>query len=81
MPSKSTVPGDSEWFPLNGNSIVFYPQTETFAAKVLLKRFRLNGQLQQRIKSTESKVTMQKFYLPLKVRGRNRLNQTLRENN
>ena len=80
MPCKSTV-GDSEWFPLNGNSIVFYPQTETFAVKGLLKRFRLNGQLQQRIKFTELKVTMQKFYLPLKVRGRNRLNQTLRENN
>ena len=81
MPSKSTVPGDSEWFPLNGNSIVFYPQTETFAVKVLLMRFCLNSQLQQRIKSTESEVTMQKFCLPLKVRGRNGLNQTLRENN
>lgn len=79
MPCKSTV-GDSEWFPLNGNSTVFYPQTQTFSVKVLLMRFRLNGQLQPRIKSTESKVTMQKFYLPLKVRERNRFNQTLREN-
>ena len=78
MACKSTT-GDAEKFPLNSNSIVFYPQTQTFTVKVLLKRFRLNGQPQQRINPQNQKWQCRNFMFVSKSVGEIG-NQTLREN-